>query len=1381
MTPIVTSTVAQRAKHPCGRRNTLIHPYVRHGLGFSTAEWEESLTVKFRNLPSRERRLYTLSLGYGLRDDNNNGGTYNKKSVKRKRRAEMTRDHAVTLMARFHEMLLHGGRTVEGIFAALGVEASYVDVRQYSMALEHISAREGTGIPTGAAEQALAFLHRHGEEVWPFLAQHLAGTEQKQSDHVVDVSQAPARYSDEAPSAGNDNRLREKDGVVVQRKRDRGNKQAAPVNGDEEAAYTLDQVSAALEMFGRERHTRGDAVGELAFRDLNNYLYLGGQTKITVAGLKAVAEKYGRWALQRNRREARAAKTRLAEAATSAAAGKAFFLTEEQLDAAVDFLDPNKDGSIDPNELMQALKQERTAKAILSKDGVDRGQKQQRSKNTSSSSSSGDDVDKKKLVGDAQSPEKAAPKPSPGEDGHSDSTSEAEQIAELGGGQRAVMAGEKRPEKEERPLFSLAEVESLTAYLVESQQAASLVNVADIQHGMRGAKRADAQAETRDVHRRTAKRLAAELRAAGVELESNQGWERWFDTCELGLRAGGEEGARRLVGRNELRRGLKALSAATRSNAGISEQHRGGGTAGSVQEDAWSEQDIDTLLYGLDLLSSGEAGDVVSDGSGDDSPIKRSTELTDVEFREKMMLAIAEGGTKVDRDLSSRKSMLPLFERLQAYMKDRGMRMGQLFELMVAWAKDAPEENFMPPTTQANPRVLSPATSARRGDESCVPPSAFRAVLLSLKTGGLTGAERAKVKADENTAKKAEEDKKAAQGMTDEAARRMVAADESGASMVLALLRESIASKSIRVAELFNAMDTSKDGLISRRDSEELKEGLEVIAKASVGKSLSFEQARKECRKRRQLATALNREEEEKRGSTKLRTRIMAADGSGATKVLRRINEHLARTGLKVMDSFNSFTLRDNLNLTMAEFEMAVSLIDGLDLTRREVRSVSRFLDKDSSGVIDVTEVDKAVREFRQLSRDMPSIGTGPMTVIDLSEVERLAKRSFSDMLTSRDNDQITPPDGAQKGVGVGQEKEAREEDGQGQDEGRGGVGEGLAATVSVSEITAAFEEAFRQFKAGASKEEPAGARWYPAAQHPPADAQYEQASADKVAEWLRSSRTFGRAPTGRVPPLAEQMSDRQRMEAELRNKLQEKRRRAAGQRHWEEWVARKARGCKDDRHDRPTDDGASGGGGGRSGRRGDAEAARRRRQERADAELRKREQDDAFAAWVREKDKALRARRREKRRAMASNGPTTIQAINSKIRDARLVIPNRCVRVQLPRLIGRSDIASHTSSAHTIYGSLTPSPGSKGGKHTIKVLSKAERKALGLAVTRVAVSPYRVRPHEPYQHDKHIEGGNIVTRMARKPLSAFSRALVREGWEATSLLLGSASMSLID
>ena len=51
---------------------------------------------------------------------------------------------------------------------------------------------------------------------------------------------------------------------------------------------------------------------------------------------------------------------------------------------------------------------------------------------------------------------------------------------------------------------------------------------------------------------------------------------------------------------------------------------------------------------------------------------------------------------------------------------------------------------------------------------------------------------------------------------TSQAAKRMAEAEKSGASTVLALLRESIASKSIRIVELFNALDTSKDGLISR-------------------------------------------------------------------------------------------------------------------------------------------------------------------------------------------------------------------------------------------------------------------------------------------------------------------------------------------------------------------------------------------------------------------------------------------------------------------------------------------------------------------------------------------------------------------------------------
>lgn len=120
---------AARPKHPYGRRNTYIGAYTRHALGFATADRDENLlTTKFRNLPSRERRLYTLTLGYGLRDDVKSGlsGGGNKLQ-----RPEMSRGHAVALMARLHEMLLHGGRTVEGIFSALGLDTRCIHEVHY--------------------------------------------------------------------------------------------------------------------------------------------------------------------------------------------------------------------------------------------------------------------------------------------------------------------------------------------------------------------------------------------------------------------------------------------------------------------------------------------------------------------------------------------------------------------------------------------------------------------------------------------------------------------------------------------------------------------------------------------------------------------------------------------------------------------------------------------------------------------------------------------------------------------------------------------------------------------------------------------------------------------------------------------------------------------------------------------------------------------------------------------------------------------------------------------------------------------------------------------------------------------------------------------------
>lgn len=73
------------------------------------------------------------------------------------------------------------------------------------------------------------------------------------------------------------------------------------------------------------------------------------------------------------------------------------------------------------------------------------------------------------------------------------------------------------------------------------------------------------------------------------------------------------------------------------------------------------------------------------------------------------------------------------------------------------------------------PSVPTPTSStiAQRGDESCVPPAALRAVLLSLRTGGLTGAERAKIKADQRLMVKEAEEQRAAEMMTAEVGKRL--------------------------------------------------------------------------------------------------------------------------------------------------------------------------------------------------------------------------------------------------------------------------------------------------------------------------------------------------------------------------------------------------------------------------------------------------------------------------------------------------------------------------------------------------------------------------------------------------------------------------------
>lgn len=199
-----------------------------------------------------------------------------------------------------------------------------------------------------------------------------------------------------------------------------------------------------------------------------------------------------------------------------------------------------------------------------------------------------------------------------------------------------------------------------------------------------------------------------------------------------------------------------------------------------------------------------------------------------------------------------------------------------------------------------------------------------------------------------------------------------------------------------------------------------------------------------------------------------------------------------------------------------------------------------RFLDKDSSGTIDVGEVDEAVREFRELSRDMPSLGTGPMTVIDSSEIDRLARRTFGDLVrgedppahdivaTSSDNNTSNNQEEASGdhdhddnnkgavGYNPGAEgaddvefaqpvaatqpndQDSPEAEAAGGDGGGSGSGSDEAAqkkTVSVPEISAAFERAFRQFKSDGEGQHSIGAMRHPGTQQPSTDTRHAKVS----------------------------------------------------------------------------------------------------------------------------------------------------------------------------------------------------------------------------------------------------------------------------------------------
>lgn len=149
--------------------------------------------------------------------------------------------------------------------------------------------REGTAIPTGAAEQALASLYRLGEGLWPFLTQHISGEKHDTSTKDLlavkdnkDVG-TPHILAGKAAGTGSstdaENHI-ERGGGQRQKQRAREKNHRKSTASDAAVSYSLAQLRDVLEAFICTRGNRECVLEGFALKDLTNFLYLRGQAKV---------------------------------------------------------------------------------------------------------------------------------------------------------------------------------------------------------------------------------------------------------------------------------------------------------------------------------------------------------------------------------------------------------------------------------------------------------------------------------------------------------------------------------------------------------------------------------------------------------------------------------------------------------------------------------------------------------------------------------------------------------------------------------------------------------------------------------------------------------------------------------------------------------------------------------------------------------------------------------------------------------------------------------------------------------------------------------------------------------------------------------------------
>ena len=202
--------------------------------------------------------------------------------------------------------------------------------------------------------------------------------------------------------------------------------------------------------------------------------------------------------------------------------------------------------------------------------------------------------------------------------------------------------------------------------------------------------------------------------------------------------------------------------------------------------------------------------------------------------------------------------------------------------------------------------------------------------------------------------KKGEDEKKRQEVMAEIS--RINEAEESGAADILRKFEALMMERGTRISDLFRTIDTSGDGLISRK---ELKQGLRLLSQPCA--TVVFAQKKALEKEMKQHKLEVKRRAELRR----FLARMKEANDCGAATVIERLEAFLRINQMRVADLFKSLDKSGDGALDAAELKDALEAVN-LNFTESEIGKLVGYIDKDGGGLLEADELNIAIRQYRR-------------------------------------------------------------------------------------------------------------------------------------------------------------------------------------------------------------------------------------------------------------------------------------------------------------------------------------------------------------------------------------------------------------------------------